>query len=88
MTTSVEGKKHNKLTNRYEQQVQVAFPLQPMGGGGSGGEGKQEGEAEWLSEEDFQTYSVRVRVIDPGAGMIDRLIEQAGDDLVDCCVGE
>jgi len=56
MSSSVGAKKHNKLTNRYEQEVQVAFPLKPLG------EAETEEEEEWLSEEDFQTYSVRVRL--------------------------
>lgn len=58
MSSIVGSKKHNKLTNRYEQEVQVAFPLQPLGKPTDGEEPGQE----WLSEEDFQAYSVRVRV--------------------------
>lgn len=61
MSSIVGSKKHNKLTNRYEQEVQVAFPLQPLGKPTDEGEGEQEGQ-EWLSEEDYQAYSVRVRV--------------------------
>lgn len=58
MSSIVGSKKHNKLTNRYEQEVQVAFPLQPLGKPADDGE--EEGQ-EWLSEEDYQAYSVRVR---------------------------